>query len=415
MVSFIGNNIKPKGKGLIPFSKVLLRRLKTVIGNGSGLFSGGAIAKFSDGAYTGASARSVDYGGAWTDFGSGVPPIVQIGSRLFLQSELAVENKHIRVREFDNAAWTKTNSTIAANDATGPDGNATADKVVENNDVAQRHHAKRDYNTDGSSPYCMSCYAKADERSWLYFLMNTAGFPAHITCYYDIANNIIGTDGGNLDTSGIEASANNYSRPYYSATSDAAAATPSGYELANGDNGITYNGDGSSGLHLFNSQLEIGQYPSSPINSGAVATTRAKDEFVWLSADVPDALRGAFSFVWIAYWGSDYLDDITFCEFDESGASHNIRVWYDATDQKIYVTDETGSSTLVSSDALTITRGDVITISPDPAAGSITVSGATAGNGTNVDTGWVTTAGDVCWGANKLGGEQCLGLISQPE
>jgi len=39
MVSFIGNNIRPKGIGLIPPSKVIDGGYKTIIGNGSGLFS----------------------------------------------------------------------------------------------------------------------------------------------------------------------------------------------------------------------------------------------------------------------------------------------------------------------------------------------------------------------------------------
>ena len=372
------------------------------------------IAEFADGAYTGASACSVDYGGSWTDFAGGAPPIVTIGGKKYIQVETASENKFTRVRELDHGDWTDFHVSASVNAAVAPDGTTTAEKIVEDS-ADNLHYIYQSPTPDGSSNYVFSDNSKAGERNWLKLQFHTAGYVDNYGKFFDLSDGSLGSDiGGTPITYGIEDAGGGWFRSYISGLSDAATATIHFIQLADADGGGSYQGDGSSGLYVWNPQVEIGYYPSSPINSGATATTRAKDEFVWLEADVPSALRGAISFNWIPYWGSDYLGDVTLIEFDESGASDNIRVWYDATDQKIYVDDETGSATKVTSDALTITRFDVITITLDPTAGSITVSGATGGNGTNVDTAWSTSAGDVYLGGNEAGSEQIEGLISEP-
>lgn len=374
----------------------------------------GVKARFADGAYTGASACSVDYGGVWTDFAGGVAPIVTVGGRRYLQMETAKENQHTEVRSSDDDDWFKFNCTISADADNGPDGNASADKIVEDLGVAERHFIQESVTTVDTIPFCHSFYAKPDERSWFYCIMHGDGFPAHVSCNFDVGNGVIGTN-STCETKGIDASVNSYYRCYQSDVSDASVGgVVINTELSDGDEGKTYNGDGSSGAFVWNRQFEIGYFPSSPINSGVAATTRAKDEFLWLEADVPNGLRGKITFNWICNQASGYMEDVTLCEWDESGASHNIRVWYDATDQKIYVDDETDVVTLVVSDALTITRGDNLKITLDPDNGGIKIAGATAGDCDNTNTAWSTSAGDVYWGNNEANGEQCEGMISEP-
>jgi hypothetical protein len=81
---------------------------------------------------------------------------------------------------------------------------------------------------------------------------------------------------------------------------------------------------------------------------------------------------------------------------------------------KILVYDIDGAANLVVSNALTFSRNQIITITTDSVAGSITISGATTGDGTLTDTAWTTTTGDFAWGASNVFGNQCKGLISEP-
>lgn len=371
----------------------------------------GVKARFADGAYTGASACSVDYGGVWTDFAGGTPPIVTVAGKKYLQMETARENILTQVRALDHVDWPKTRATVTANNTNAPDGNATADKIVEDTTAANTHLTSHSIaEVVNGTKYSVSAYAKAAERTQIRIVNHSWGIGGLIDCDLELGEIIASSA---VEETGMNPVYNSWFRCWFTKTAYETRNTIEYLELMVSGS-ATYNGDGSSGNYCWNPQFEIGDYPSSPINSEAVATTRAKDEFVWLEADVPSALRGKISINWIPYWGSDSLIDVTFVEYDESGASDNIRVWYDATDQKIYVDDETGVATKVTSDALTITRFDVIKITLNPAAGSITVSGATGGNGTNVGTAWSTSAGDVYFGGNESGGEQIEGLISEP-
>ena len=41
-------------------------------------------------------------------------------------------NLSLRSEEFDNAYWSKSNSSISVNETTSPDGTTTSDKIIEN-------------------------------------------------------------------------------------------------------------------------------------------------------------------------------------------------------------------------------------------------------------------------------------------
>jgi len=65
--------------------------------------------------------------------------------------------------QFDNAAWTKSNATISANSTTAPNGNATADKLIENT-VNNNHYAAQNVTAENIA-YTYSLYVKADTRT----------------------------------------------------------------------------------------------------------------------------------------------------------------------------------------------------------------------------------------------------------
>jgi type 1 fimbria pilin len=68
--------------------------------------------------------------------GSGDLTFTRASSATRVNSDGLIESPRTNLvlysEEFDNAYWTKTNVTITANATTAPDGNLTADKLVEN-------------------------------------------------------------------------------------------------------------------------------------------------------------------------------------------------------------------------------------------------------------------------------------------
>ena len=77
--------------------------------------------------------------------------------------------------DFDNAVWTKTNTTITANTIVAPDGTLTADKIVETATSAQ-HLIYRTITSTSATPYTYTVYAKAAE--WTNFILQMgAGGP----------------------------------------------------------------------------------------------------------------------------------------------------------------------------------------------------------------------------------------------
>ena len=92
----------------------------------------------------------------------------------------ARRNIYTFTEQFENAAWGKNDTTIAADVAVAPNGTTTADKLQETAVTAPYFAINRNPSGTVSTAYTWSCYAKAAERSFLLVNFSVAGVVAGI-------------------------------------------------------------------------------------------------------------------------------------------------------------------------------------------------------------------------------------------
>jgi hypothetical protein len=417
MTSFIGNRFCQALKGLIPPRKVICGGYRTIIGNGSDLFTG-VIAHFASAEYTNASPRHLDWDpqevAGLLEFAGGVPATKLISGRDFVQIETAAENLTPYSEDMTNQ-WTAENASWGDQDFLG----GVMTKLVEASDTGKEHSGFTGavVSVVDTQTYYTSIYVKADERTEIRMAWES-GFPVGTWCEFDVEN---GTKG----SSGVGVGANNYGiylvkegiyRCWFKATCNSTGNASWRVSLLNALGNLVYNGDGSSGLYLWGGQVEDGtpENVSSYIETSGSSVIRAKDQMYWASANVPDAFRGDFEFDWIPYIDDSTGDFHYFYDFKASGGSHRIIIYYYYTTNIFRVYDITGGTELVASDPVTYNSRSIIHITVYPSDGLLEIEGCDSGDGTYVGIPWETTAGDIWTGQSQASNNQCNGLISEP-
>jgi hypothetical protein len=79
----------------------------------------------------------------------------------------AEENLLLYSQEFDNAAWTKTNTTATANATTAPDGTTTADTLTAT--IGLTSHGTNQAVATSASARVASVFAKKDTNNYIQF------------------------------------------------------------------------------------------------------------------------------------------------------------------------------------------------------------------------------------------------------
>lgn len=256
------------------------------------------------------------------------PRFESVGGHKAILLEPAATNLCTHSHEFDNAAWTKTRSSITANATDAPDGNATADKLVEDGTAASTHFvqdiiAHASFTDD--TKVTLTVYVKQAERTWIRLAMRTKVGAGRFG-YFDLANGVVGSKSATAITS-IKAAANGFyrCRLTHDIESDPAPVDPYfTVHLAEADGDITIDGDGTSGIYVWGAQVEEFPVPTSYVpTSGATASRATESGYpLWtLPAGLFDAL-GTCS-VWVRFgWGeTDMLQDGTL----EYGGIVNVR------------------------------------------------------------------------------------------
>ena len=192
-----------------------------------------------------------------------------VGSDGVLRS--AVTNLLLRSEEFDNAYWTKTNSSTTQDAIAAPNGTITAEKLLTNT-TSGIHAVRRDETVLASTAYTLSFYAKPGEYTFL-AINHGHTLSADYHTFFDLSNGTIGTSAAG-NTATIQSVGNGWYRCSVTRTTGASQTSLSSRALAcQADNVTSFVGDTASGIYLWGAQLEqsatVGEYipTTSTINS----------------------------------------------------------------------------------------------------------------------------------------------------
>ncbi len=182
------------------------------------------------------------------------------------------ENQFTRSEEFDNAGWSKLNCTITANSTTDPDGNNTADTMVENAGGGKKEFFQNKNLVSGRQ-YTMSVFAKTNGR-FLQFQPSASIAGTTNFANFNLTTGALGTVGAGADSATITDFGNGWFRCSITMTSTTTSSTGVSILLIENDTngrGHAYTGNGTSGIFVWGAQFEEASSPSTYLHTTSSA------------------------------------------------------------------------------------------------------------------------------------------------
>jgi len=146
--------------------------------------------------------------------------------------------------------------SVTLNSTTAPNGTNTGNLVVENS-ANTNHWFEQSFTAIVGTPYTISAYFKAKERTQcaLYGFTDNFVFSGQLVIFNLSTGTVVSQSG--TQTNAIENVGNGWYRCSMTITANASATAYFGYGLANGGS-QSYQGDGTSGLYMWGRQLNTG-------------------------------------------------------------------------------------------------------------------------------------------------------------
>ena len=204
-----------------------------------------------------------------TTVGANVPRFEDAG----LLVEGASTNLMLRSEEFDDVHYAKTRATVSANSSLSPDGSFSADKLVEDSSLGS-HIIIANATIGTSTIYTFSVYVKSAGRNYVRL---TESFDATRSAYFNVANGTIGTIGVNLENATIENVGGGWYRCSIYIDAGIGGTKDVRVYLAEDNDIISYQGNGSNGVLLWGAQVEALPFATSYIKTEGAVVSRAAD------------------------------------------------------------------------------------------------------------------------------------------
>lgn len=223
------------------------------------------------------TARRVNSAGLIESVANNVPRLDYTNSTCpSLLVEPQRTNLLLRSQEIDNASWTKVNATVTVNNTTSPDGNLTADKLVENTSSSTHYIQQTGISFVSGTSYTLVFYAKAGERNSLYVGLPSAAFTSLTAALFNLSTGTIGTTNNSPITS-ITPFGNGWYRCSITKTATITATSSPIFYMVGSTGTISYTGNGTSGIYIWGAQLEAGANATSYIPTTTASVTRNAD------------------------------------------------------------------------------------------------------------------------------------------
>jgi hypothetical protein len=184
--------------------------------------------------------------------------------------------------QFDNAAWTKTNSSITADATTSPDGTTDADKIVSN--AGSLGLVVQSNSQTSGVTYTWSTFAKAAEYSFCQLRITGTVVGSITRAYFNLATGTVSV-ATNCTASITPVGDGWYRCSLVYLVTSTATASPRIYGQVDTVDTV---GDGTSGIYIWGAQLEAGAFPTSYIPTVASQVTRAADVAVMTGTNFSD-------------------------------------------------------------------------------------------------------------------------------
>ncbi len=275
-------------------------------------------------------------------------------------------NMLLRTQEF-GTAWTQTRVTITSDSTANPiDSVVNADTIVEDSSVTNTHYIRQNVVKPASAiQFIFSAWLKQSGRTWAYLGCSDNGTIASgngAGKFFDLANGVTGVTrnlgtGWTLDASTITAVGSWYLCTV-TVTSNSSADITAYIAVSNGDNGLTFSGNGTASIIGWGAQLSYG---SMLLNYWAVSSTvgqKAADAItttIAMSTTVGTLIAVSRPLNW-----SNHPDNTTVIRFLEStgtGTDLSIRGASGATNNSQTITRGDASSTNPTGGTLVWTQG----------------------------------------------------------
>jgi hypothetical protein len=183
--------------------------------------------------------------------------------------------------QFDNAGWTKSNTSITANQAISPDGTQSADKSTIDTSTTYHDSGIQSFTTTIGQVYTFTLFAKKGTGiEAFYYYSPDGGLAAKFNLNNGAYIGHAPSDGYSAFTSyGSENLGNGWYRFYATYTATLTSGTMVIGISTNTNNSITpIAGNGTDFLYLWGAQAELSSYPTSYIPTTSASATRVADD-----------------------------------------------------------------------------------------------------------------------------------------
>lgn len=262
--------------------------------------------------YQGNGTGTVYIWGAQSAICAGLPEYVQTAATVVDTGPVRYrtpnrQNLITYSEQFDNAAWTKTNSTVSANtsDTTDPLGTNTADKIVDTSDGSPQQHRVQNSTETGTfvgQLYTSSIFAKAGTKNFLGII--TDGGTGQVS--FDLTTGaIVVINATGIVSYGVTTLSNGWFRCWvvYNRVANTVGFVPLFYIL-NVGSALAYTGAGTGTIYLWGAQDVqcnwMGEYQQTtavPLNEGPMRNRAVQmqnlilrsaefDNATWTKADL---------------------------------------------------------------------------------------------------------------------------------